>query len=63
MAASAGCAHGVAEWSDRGATIFPQPLGLAATFDKQLMLAVASAMGDEARAKANAMWRREGRTG
>ena len=36
-----GCAHGVAElrpWL--GATIFPMPLGLAATFDSKLVLEV-----------------------
>ena len=33
-----------------GATIFPQPIGLGATFDLDLIRQVAEAMGDEARA-------------
>lgn len=36
------------------ATVFPQAIGLAATFDKQLMFRVATAISDEFRAKYNA---------
>lgn len=43
--------HGVAR-SGR-ATVFPQPIGLAATFDEQLLYRVATAISDEARAKFN----------
>jgi len=42
------CLHGVAR-SGR-ATVFPQAIGLAATFDEELIFRVASAIGDEARA-------------
>ena len=55
-----GCAHGVADFSPQGATIFPMPLGLAATFDQPLMLEIASIIGDEARAKANAAHTKDG---
>jgi beta-glucosidase len=41
--------HGVARAGF--ATVFPQAIGLAATFDKNLMLRVATAISDEARAK------------
>ncbi|WP_149194586.1 glycoside hydrolase family 3 protein [Luteimonas suaedae] len=41
--------HGVARAG--GATVFPQAIGLAATFDTALMADVAHAIGDEARAK------------
>ncbi len=44
--------HGVGR-SGR-ATIFPQAIGLAATFDKDLIYKVSSAVSDEARAKYNA---------
>ena len=56
------CLHGVVvQPSDqpvpkvgaRGATVFPQPLGLAATFDTALMQAVGNAISDEARAISN----------
>jgi beta-glucosidase len=43
--------HGVAR-SGR-ATVFPQPIGLAATFDENLVHRVAMAISDEARAKFN----------
>jgi beta-glucosidase len=43
------CLHGVAR-SGR-ATVFPQAIGLAATWDKVLMFRVATAISDEARAK------------
>lgn len=36
------------------ATVFPQAIGLAASFDENLMLRVATAISDEARAKHNA---------
>ncbi len=41
--------HGVAVSGQ--ATVFPQAIGLAATFDPDLMLRVSTAIGDEARAK------------
>lgn len=44
--------HGVAR--DGRATVFPQAIGLAATFDEALMLDVARVISDEARAKFNA---------
>lgn len=43
--------HGVAR-SGR-ATVFPQAIGMAATFDEELLLRIASAISDEARAKFN----------
>lgn len=43
--------HGVARAGK--ATVFPQAIGLAATFDENLMLRVSSAIADEARAKHN----------
>ena len=43
--------HGVAR-SGR-ATVFPQPIGMAATFDEELIHRVATAISDEARAKFN----------
>ncbi len=43
------CLHGVARAGI--ATVFPQAIGLAATFDTDLMLQVATAISDEARAK------------
>ena len=47
------CLHGVVEGEAAGATVFPQPIGLAASFDAKLVERVASAIGDEARAKSN----------
>jgi beta-glucosidase len=41
--------HGVAR--NGRATVFPQPIGLAATFDRDLVFRVFSAVSDEARAK------------
>ncbi len=41
--------HGVARAGQ--ATVFPQAIGLAATFDEKLMLKVATAISDEGRAK------------
>ncbi|MCF8243350.1 MAG: glycoside hydrolase family 3 C-terminal domain-containing protein [Melioribacteraceae bacterium] len=46
------CLHGVARFGK--ATVFPQAIGLAATFDDDLIQRVASAISDEARAKFNA---------
>ncbi len=43
------CLHGVARAGE--ATIFPQPVGLAATFDEELIRQIATAISDEARAK------------
>jgi len=45
------CLHGVARAGR--ATVFPQAIGLAATWDAALVRRVASAIGDEARAKYN----------
>lgn len=45
------CLHGVARAGR--ATVFPQAIGLAATFDEDLMYKVASSISDEARAKYN----------
>ncbi|MFP4443539.1 MAG: glycoside hydrolase family 3 C-terminal domain-containing protein [Spirochaetia bacterium] len=43
------CLHGVARAGR--ATIFPQAIGLGATFDEDLLFRIASAISDEARAK------------
>lgn len=43
------CLHGVARAGK--ATVFPQAVGLAATFDEDLMFRVATVISDEARAK------------
>lgn len=43
--------HGVAR--NGRATVFPQTIGLAATFDDQLLYRIATAISDEARAKFN----------
>lgn len=43
--------HGVAR--NGKATVFPQPINLACTFNPELVLDIASAIGDEARAKFN----------
>ncbi len=43
------CLHGVARAG--GATVFPQAIGLGATFDPDLIKQLASAIADEARAK------------
>jgi beta-glucosidase len=45
------CLHGVARAGK--ATVFPQAIGLSATFDQDLMFRVGSAISDEARAKHN----------
>lgn len=45
------CLHGVGR--NGRATVFPQAIGLGATFDEDLVLRISSAIGDEARAKSN----------
>ena len=45
------CLHGVGRAG--AATVFPQAIGMAASFDPQLMKCVATAISDEARAKYN----------
>ncbi len=52
--------HGVAR-SGR-ATVFPQAIGMAATWDKELILKVATAISDEGRAKYHAALKRNGHT-
>ena len=54
------CLHGVAR--NGLATVFPQAIGLAAMWDKNLMYKVGSAISDEARAKYNDAFQR-GRRG
>jgi beta-glucosidase len=46
------CLHGVAR--NGRATVFPQAIGLAATFDEDLIFRIAAAIATEARAKFNA---------
>ncbi|HMD71249.1 MAG TPA: glycoside hydrolase family 3 C-terminal domain-containing protein [Bryobacteraceae bacterium] len=50
------CLHGVARAGR--ATVFPEPIGLAATWDENLAFRVATAISDEARAKNNEFVRR-----
>ena len=50
------CLHGVARAG--AATVFPQAIGMAASFDKALMREVATAISDEARAKHHEFVRR-----
>lgn len=52
--------HGMAR--NGRATVFPQAIGMAATWDKELVNRVASAIGDEGRAKYHAALRRNGFT-
>jgi len=52
--------HGVAR--NGRATVFPQAIGMAATWDKELILKVAIAISDEGRAKYHAALRRNGYT-
>lgn len=52
--------HGVAR--NGRATVFPQAIGMAATWDSDLIHRVASAIGDEGRAKYHAALRRKGHT-
>ena len=53
------CLHGVARAGL--ATVFPQAIGMAATFDAELMGRVATAISDEARAKHHQALRQENR--
>jgi beta-glucosidase len=53
--------HGVAR--NGRATVFPQAIGMAATWDADLVQRIASAIGDEARAKYHETLRRNGDTG
>jgi beta-glucosidase len=50
------CLHGVGRMGI--ATVFPQAMGLASMFDEEMMLTVATAISDEARAKHHAHARR-----
>ena len=52
--------HGVAR--NGRATVFPQAIGMAATWDRDLIKQVASAIGDEARAKYHTALNRNGYT-
>lgn len=52
--------HGVAR--NGRATVFPQAIGMAATWDPELIEKIASAVGDEARAKYHEALRRKGST-
>ena len=53
------CLHGVARAGE--ATVFPQAIGMAATFDRDMMRKMAEATSDEARAKYNDFIRRDKR--
>src|SRR5579864_6135476 len=53
--------HGVA--GNGRATVFPQAIGMAATWDPALIEKIASAVGDEARAKYHEALQRNGATG
>ena len=52
--------HGVAR--NGRATVFPQAIGMAATWDPDLIRRIASAIGDEGRAKYHEALRRKGKT-
>jgi len=52
--------HGVAR--NGRATVFPQAIGMAATWDPDLIGRIADAVGDEGRAKHHAAFRRKGST-
>ncbi len=52
--------HGVAR--NGRATVFPQAIGMAATWDRELIQRVGSAIGDEARAKYHETLRQKGST-
>ena len=52
--------HGIAR--NGRATVFPQAIGMASTWNKELIQQVASAIGDEGRAKYHAALRRSGYT-
>jgi len=51
------CLHGVARAGR--ATVFPEPIGMAAAWDPDLMFRIATAISDEARAKNNEFLRRD----
>ncbi len=51
------CLHGVARAGR--ATVFPEPIGMAAAFDSDMMFRIATAISDEARAKNNEFLRRD----
>ena len=53
------CLHGVARAGK--ATVFPQSIGMAATFDREMMFRVADIISTEARAKYNDFIARESR--
>jgi len=53
------CLHGVGRAGR--ATVFPQAIGMAASFDEELMHRVAAAIADEARAKHHQALRQENR--
>jgi beta-glucosidase len=53
------CLHGVGRAGR--ATVFPQAIGMAATFDEDLILRISTAISDEARAKYNAAVRKDRR--
>ena len=53
------CLHGVGRAGV--ATVFPQAIGMAASFDEELMGRVATAIADEARAKYHQALRQENR--
>lgn len=44
------CLHGVGKLDDYRVTVYPQPIGMAATWDKQGIYQVASSIADEGRA-------------
>ena len=52
------CLHGVARAGK--ATVFPKPIGMGSTWDDDLILRVANAVSDEARAKYHAALRQKG---
>lgn len=54
------CLHGVARAGK--ATVFPQAIGMAATFDQDLILRIGTAVSDEARAKHNYFVRNNARS-
>src|SRR6476646_10346129 len=54
------CLHGVARAGR--ATVFPMPIGLAATWDPERIFRMATAISDEARAKNNEIIRRDQRS-
>lgn len=51
------CLHGVAKIADHYVTVFPQPIGLAATWNKDAMFEVGDCISDEGRAIYNEAYR------